>query len=144
MGETARRDEHTGACLCGAVRYRVTGPLRPVISCHCSQCRRTSGHFVAATATRKANFELTEDRGLTWFDSSPEARRGFCKVCGSSLFWERHGDPHISIMAGTLDGPTGLETAMHICLADAGDYYTVADGTPQIDGPEHGMSVPDP
>jgi len=144
MSETARQGVHTGACLCGAISYRVTGPLRPVIGCHCSQCRRTSGHFVAATATRRVNLSITEDGSLTWFDSSEQARRGFCRVCGSSLFWERHGDPHISIMAGTLDSPTGLQTAMHICLADAGDYYEVADGTPQIESAEHGMPVPDP
>lgn len=143
MNGTDSRNVHTGACLCGAVSYRVTGPLRPVIACHCNQCRRTSGHFVAATATRRANLTVSEDGSLAWFDSSEQARRGFCRNCGASLFWERHGDPHISIMAGTLDGPTGLETAMHICLADAGDYYRVADGTPQIRGTDHGMPVPD-
>ena len=143
MNETANGKDHTGACLCGAVSYRVTGPLRPVIACHCNQCRRTSGHFVAATATRRANLTIAEDGSLTWFDSSPQARRGFCRVCGSSLFWQRHGDEHISIMAGTLDGPTGLDTAMHICLAAAGDYYRIADGTPQIDGTEHGMMPPE-
>lgn len=47
----------TGGCPCGGVRYEVRGPLRDVIACHCTQCRRTSGHFVAATACRRALFE---------------------------------------------------------------------------------------
>ncbi|WP_442475962.1 GFA family protein [Roseovarius litorisediminis] len=38
-----------GSCQCGAVRYEVAGPLRQVVGCHCSQCRKTSGHYVAAT-----------------------------------------------------------------------------------------------
>ena len=46
------RPRQTGGCLCGAVRYRVAGPLRDVVACHCAQCRRSSGHFAAATAAR--------------------------------------------------------------------------------------------
>ena len=42
-----------GGCLCGAVRYEAQGPLRPVVACHCDMCRRTSGHFAAATAVRR-------------------------------------------------------------------------------------------
>jgi len=125
----------TGGCLCGAVRYEVRGSLRPVIACHCTQCRRTSGHFVAATATAPQNLVLVEEKGLSWYQSSSFARRGFCHTCGSSLFWERTagegtGD-RISIMAGTLDSPSGLETEMHIYVEDAGDYYKINDGLPQ-------------
>ena len=55
MNETAT---HTGGCLCGGVRYEVDGPLRDVVACHCSQCRRTSGHFVAATRAPTARLRL--------------------------------------------------------------------------------------
>ena len=48
----------TGGCLCGGVRYTVTGPLRDIVACHCEQCRRSSGHFVAATACRQKYFTL--------------------------------------------------------------------------------------
>ncbi|MGH6961536.1 MAG: GFA family protein [Dongiaceae bacterium] len=131
-----------GRCLCGAVQYEVRGPLRPVVACHCEMCRRTSGHFVAATAARRRHLILHEDRGLRWFDSSAEARRGFCQHCGGNLFWERKGGPNVSIMAGTLDKPTGLAIAAHIFVADAGDYYRADDGTPQhVDG-EHGVAMP--
>ncbi|MFM7784547.1 MAG: GFA family protein, partial [Gammaproteobacteria bacterium] len=43
-------DTHSGACLCGVVRYTVQGPLRPVVVCHCTQCRRQTGHYLAATS----------------------------------------------------------------------------------------------
>jgi len=46
-----------GRCLCGAVRYELRGPLRPVVACHCNMCRRTSGHFAAATAARRKGGE---------------------------------------------------------------------------------------
>jgi len=121
--------ERTGGCLCGAVRYRVTGPLRPVVACHCRQCRRTSGHHVAATSALRGDIAVTGE--VTWFASSPEARRGFCGTCGSNLFWEREGGARLSIFAGSLDDPTGLRLKGHIFVGDKGDYYDIADGLPQ-------------
>ncbi len=50
----------TGGCLCGAVRYELQGRLRAVVACHCGQCRRTSGHYVAATAVRHDRLRLVE------------------------------------------------------------------------------------
>jgi hypothetical protein len=60
------------------------------------------------------------------------ARRGFCPVCGSNLFWDGPG-ANLAIMAGTLDGPTGLTFKAHIFWADKGDYYEIADGLPQAE-----------
>jgi hypothetical protein len=119
---------HSGGCLCGAVRYIVNGPLRDVVNCHCGQCRRTHGHFAAYSAAALDHFKLTNDGSLKWYQSSALARRGFCSVCGASLFWASQGDDYIAIAAGTLDQPTGLRTVAHIYVADAGDYYTIADG----------------
>lgn len=131
-----------GGCLCGAVRYEVRGPLRPVVACHCDMCRRTSGHFAAATAARREALTLHEERGLRWFDSSPAARRGFCQYRGSNLFWAPTDGSRFSIMAGTLDKATGLAIAVHIFVDDAGDYYRIADGMPQRSDGEHGIPLP--
>ena len=122
-----------GSCLCGAVRYEVSGPLREVSFCHCGQCRKTSGHYVAATAAADDDLTLTEDRGLRWFASSEDASRGFCQYCGSSLFWRRNKAASTSIMAGTMDGETGLTRKRHIFVADKGDYYTLDDDLPKFD-----------
>jgi hypothetical protein len=122
---------HTGGCLCGAVRYSVAGPLRPVVLCHCTQCRRSTGHFMAATAARHRDFRLLAAGTLRWYESSAEARRGFCGRCGSSLFWQGTGRDYISITAGTLDGASGLASAAHIFVADKGDYYAIEDALPQ-------------
>lgn len=136
---TTTSEAHEGGCLCGAVRYRATGPLRPVTVCHCGQCRRTHGHVAAYTAVAREGLALVEDRGLRWYESSPGFRRGFCGTCGASLFWERALGPRVSIAAGTLDGPTGLATAGHIYVADAGDYYPLGDdGLPRFPGSDEG------
>ena len=119
-----------GGCLCGQVSYHVTGPLRPVIGCHCVQCRKTSGHYVAATSAARSDVAITGE--VTWYPSSPTARRGFCGTCGSSLFWDGPG-ANLSIHAGTLDGDSGLTVAGHIFCADKGDYYTLDPDLPQAD-----------
>jgi hypothetical protein len=118
----------TGACLCGAVRYEVRGPLRPVVACHCTQCRRMTGHFLAATAAHEGDYTITRDATLKWYHASKDARRGFCADCGSTLFWQGHGRDYIAIAAGTIDGATGLKLVQHIYTADKGDYYELGDG----------------
>lgn len=117
---------HSGSCLCGAVRYEVKGPLRDSVACHCSQCRKTSGHYWSATQANTADLHFTEDRGLAWFQSSEQARRGFCRMCGSSLFWQPAGANTTSIGSGTLDLPTGLRTIGHIHVTNKSDYYEIA------------------
>ena len=123
--------ERSGQCLCGAVSFTVSGPMRGVISCHCGQCRRTHGHFAAYTAAPREAISFLAAEGLQWFASSDKARRGFCSVCGSSLFWDLLGDSQLRIAAGSIDLPTGLATVKHIYVDDAGDYYDIADGLPQ-------------
>ena len=122
----------SGGCLCGAVRFELRGELRAVSVCHCGQCRKWTGHVVAATAVARDGLVLTEGRGLKWHRSSGSARRGFCGECGSSLFWQGDDLAYTSVMAGTLDGSTGLRTARHIWTADKGDYYDLADNLPQF------------
>ena len=120
----------SGGCLCGAVTYSVSGALRPVVNCHCQQCRKVSGHHVAATSAARDDIEI--EGPVTWYQSSATAKRGFCGVCGSNLFWDGGGE-NLSIFAGTLDGATGLQTAGHIFVADKGDYYQITDGLPQAE-----------
>jgi hypothetical protein len=121
-----------GSCLCGGVTYTLTEPLRPSVSCHCTQCRKTSGHFWSSTQVPADQLTVTSDTTLQWFQSSTEAKRGFCNTCGASLFWVHDGDGGaISIGSGTIDGPSGLSTSKNIFTAYKGDYYDIADNVPQ-------------
>jgi hypothetical protein len=122
---------HIGSCLCGAVTFEVTGPLHPPDACHCSQCRKQSGHFWASTDVARAALTVHGADTLTWFRSSEKVRRGFCSTCGSSLFWDPIHKDTISIAMGAFDSPTDTRLAMHIHVADKGDYYEIADGLPQ-------------
>lgn len=124
---------HRGGCLCGAVRFEARGKLREVVYCHCSQCRRQSGHFYAATSLPEAELQVSGGANVTWYAASDFARRGFCRICGSALFWKRNGAPDISVMAGAFDQPTGLKGGLHIFAADKGDYYAIGDDLPVHD-----------
>jgi hypothetical protein len=121
----------TGSCLCGSVTYELRGSLRPIVACHCVQCRKTSGHYVAATQA-EANAMSIKGNSLKWFRSSEGAERAFCSNCGSNLFWRRHGSPHISIFAGTIDGATELKMESQLYAETAGDYYDLPD-VPRIE-----------
>jgi hypothetical protein len=119
----------TGSCLCGAITLEIEGPLGPPDACHCSQCRRWSGHYWASTDVPKAALTIRGD--VAWFASSEKVRRGFCPTCGSSLLWDPVRRDTIAVALGALHAPTGTRLAHHIHVADKGDYYEIADGLPQ-------------
>jgi len=129
------RPRAQGGCLCGAVRFEVDGELLPVINCHCSKCRRFHGNVSAYTSTKRGNLVMTREQGLKWYrstqDETPNVYRGFCKECGSSLFWDPRGKRNISIAAGAIDPPTGLRTVRHAWVEQKGDYYEITDDLPQ-------------
>lgn len=131
---TGGNDITTGGCLCGSVRYEVKGPLRDVINCHCMMCRRQHGGFGPHSKAKKANITITKDSGLAWYQTSDIARRGFCQLCGSGLFWEPFDQDATGIIAGTLDTPTGLKSIGHIFVAEKGDFYEISDELPRFEG----------
>jgi hypothetical protein len=124
---------HSGGCLCGAVRYEARGPLRGVVYCHCSQCRRQSGHYYAATNVANNRVEVIGADNVTWYAASESAKRGFCRTCGSVLFWKHNARNYVSILAGSFDSPSELRPECHIFVADKGDYYSIDDDLPQFE-----------
>ncbi|WP_312797252.1 GFA family protein [Tianweitania sp.] len=122
---------HTGSCLCGQVRVTARGALRGVVFCHCSQCRKQTGLYYAATEVADDQLSAEGAENVSWYEASAFAKRGFCKMCGSALFWKAVQSDVTSVMAGLFDQPSGLEPAMHIFTADKGDFYEIADDLPQ-------------
>jgi len=132
---SAREPSYSGQCLCGAIRYNVVGALVDPHTCHCQMCRRQSGHFVAGVGARKSDFTMTGEENVTWYQSSSFARRGFCRLCGSNLFWDG-GDDSIGLNIGSLDQPTGLKLERHIYVEAKADYYEIDDSLPKFVGPD--------
>lgn len=128
-----QEDVLSGRCLCGAVRFALAPPIRDVMICHCRQCARWTGYAVAATAVAPESFTLLSGASeLKWFASSDHAERGFCGVCGSSLFWKPADASRVAVLAGALDPPTGLKVVAHIFTEDKSDYFEIKDEAPQF------------
>jgi hypothetical protein len=139
--EAFMSDTHHGSCLCGTISFSVSGPLREVVFCHCGQCRKQTGLFYASTNASDADLKISGAESISWYQSSPTARRGFCKHCGSALFWKYDGLDVTSIQAGAFDKPTGLVAGYHIFCADKGDFYDIDDGLPQYGKDRPGLTT---
>ena len=125
---------HKGSCLCGAVTFEIVGVLPGPDACHCSACRKWSGHYSAGTDVKRDSLNIHGDENLTWFASSEKVRRGFCATCGSSLFFDpldhlKHD--WIGVCMGAFDDATQTQLAIHIFVSQKGDYYKICDGVPQ-------------
>jgi hypothetical protein len=123
-----------GGCYCGKVRYRASRVSTEVTECHCSQCRKQAGHRYATTEANAGDVEIDGADNITWFRSSSGAERGFCSICGSTLFWQSLNDDEMAILAASIDESTGLRITSHIFVDSKGDYYDINDGLPQFTG----------
>jgi hypothetical protein len=122
---------HKGSCLCGAVRFEVAGDLPAPDACHCSQCRKHSGHYFVSTDVPRSAVTIHGGENLTWYRSSQKVRRGFCTACGSSLFWDPIEKDWIGIAMGAFDPPTATKMRIHIHVASKSDYYDISDDLPK-------------
>ena len=78
-----------GSCLCGAVTYEASGEIGAPAACHCTQCRKYSGHVWASAYVSDGTLDIAGE--VRWFQSSAKAKRGFCPTCGSAF---RYGHEH--------------------------------------------------
>ena len=124
---------HKGSCLCGAIRFEVEGALHAPDACHCTLCRKQSGHYWASTNVKRTALTLSGGDKVTWFHASEKVRRGFCSICGAFLFWDPVHMDIIAIGMGAFETPTQTRLAKHIFVTEKGDYYDIADGLPQSD-----------
>lgn len=113
-----------GRCLCGAVTFSLEGPVRNVLICHCSLCRRAGTLAGAYTSVTTDTFHLGESDGLAWYSDENGRERGFCERCGATLFWRGASDA-ISVSAGALDGE--LRVGAHIFVDSAAGWEAVPD-----------------
>ncbi|MFN0116113.1 MAG: GFA family protein [Paracoccaceae bacterium] len=120
-------------CLCGGAAFTVAGPAGHIAACHCGQCRRLSGHYAASFDADESSLVWAARATLGEFRTPGGGLRGFCKVCGGSL-WFRAADGAFSVEAGAVEGATGGRLTEHIFASDKGDWYALTDGLPQRPG----------
>lgn len=131
----------TGSCLCGEVRFEITGDLAPIQFCHCGVCRKAQGSAFASNIPVDAGaFRLVTgaDR-VKAFESSPGKRRAFCGDCGSPLFSEAQAVPGVlRLRAGTLDEPVAATPGFHFYVGSKASWWPITDDLPRYDAARPG------
>ncbi len=118
----------TGKCLCGAVHVKAKQVTNKVGACHCEMCRRWHGGPQIGI-NGGSEVEFTNEELIQVYDSSPWAQRGFCKRCGSHLFYRLKAVGRYVLMAGILDETDGLEFDHQFFIDKKPDYYAFAGET---------------
>ena len=119
-----------GSCLCQAVQYQIDGPMGTISHCHCSMCRKAHGAaFGSYARVQWRDFRwLSGEEEVTYYRSSPTARRSFCRHCGATLQWLRDDRKDFFALAvGTLDDDPGVGADCHIHVADQAPWYRIGE-----------------
>jgi hypothetical protein len=133
-----------GRCLCGRVTFALEGPLGATTHCHCRSCRLSRGvAFVTWTSVPAARFRVVsgEDE-VAWHRSSPQIRWGFCRRCGSQMFYvaDQSGHPedpllgHVYVSAGALDEQADLRPEAHVSWEEHLAWIEGAEMLPRFRG----------
>ena len=126
--------EFTGGCLCGAIRYEVSGEPVRIVNCHCDDCRRVTGAAFATNVFFKAE-EITIIQGTPKMyqhtaDSGSTMTKEFCEQCGSQLFgFGSRGVGVKGIKAGSMDNPSSIVPALDIYISRKLPGVVLSDDT---------------
>jgi hypothetical protein len=113
----------SGTCLCGAVSIDFTPPGTHIDACHCSMCRKwAGGPHIGLPMVKEADF--SGEANIEHFASSEWAERGFCKTCGTHLFYYFVPQKAYSFPAGLFDGLEGFTMTEEIFIDAKPDYYS--------------------
>jgi hypothetical protein len=132
-----------GKCLCEGVTIEIGAALGPVIACHCSQCRRSTGSAFNPNASVPADsFRIVTGKELVReFSRQPGAYRAFCSRCGSPLYGRGDAYPTIvRVRLGILDSTQGARPIAHIFTGSKADWFNISDGAEQFED----WPTPDP
>lgn len=125
--------ELNGKCLCGAVNFKASGAVKRVSACYCGQCQTQNGGGAFYGVELQGQLVIEDAGSLVWYESSTIAKRGFCSLCGSSLFWVSNTDPsYFDVSLGVLDNYSGLTLSAHIFIENCPAYMTIPDTAPHL------------
>lgn len=127
---------YRGACLCGAVRFEIDGPIHDIVYCHCSRCRRAQGSAFAANGNVDAEvftFRSGEEL-LTAYESEPGNYKYFCSRCGSPVMNKNDAKPQwVRIRLGTIEDPIAERPGAHIFVGSKANWEQICDDLPQYE-----------
>lgn len=126
-------NEITGSCLCGSVKYSITGKVGEIVHCHCQTCRKAhSAAFSSVAAVADIDFKLDGSDHLKSFESSPGKKRYFCSNCGSQIYAKRDGTQHVILRLGCLDDDPQSNEKNHIWVSQKASWYSINKPLPEL------------
>lgn len=128
MGDSIRT---SGQCLCGAVRVHAELQSASFDACHCGMCRRWGGGPLMAVDAG-AGLRLEGEESVSVYGSSDWAERGFCKHCGTHLFYRLKGEQHYAVPLGLVEGDLPWRFREQIFIDRKPDWYDFANETQQM------------
>lgn len=127
--------QHSGVCLCGAVRLRVELAGASVGACHCGMCRKWTGGPLLAVESR-GSVHIEGEENVERYQSSDWAERGFCRRCGTHLFYRlKSGNMH-AVPVGVLDGDADWVLDHQIFIDEKPGFYAFANDTRNLTAAE--------
>lgn len=125
----------SGACQCGKITFELWDFNPEYSVCHCTDCRKWTGSFYACIAAKTDHYKISGAEHITWYQKAPKSQQGFCKHCGSAIFWRESPDAtELDFAIGMLNNPNQLRPKRHIfCQSKANFYDIPKDGTPHLD-----------
>ena len=130
---------YTGGCLCGRIQFGIKGPIRNIIYCHCSQCRKAQGSaFATNGSVRASDFSIFSGAdSLTGYESSPGQTKYFCKICGSPIMSKSDSRPdQVRVRMGTIDSEIVERPMAHIFITSKANWEELTDDLPQYEAYE--------
>ncbi|WP_150495787.1 GFA family protein [Roseibium aquae] len=126
-----------GQCLCGAVKFRISGEFDSFFLCHCSRCRKDSGSAHSSnlfSSTARVCWLSGEESIRKFRLAGSRHQKCFCTNCGSALPYSAEGDGLLVVPAGSLDGQIGMRPNAHICCSSRADWDDDLASVERIDG----------
>lgn len=126
-----------GSCLCGAVRFEISGEFDAFFLCHCSRCRKDSGSAHAAnlfSSSATLAWLAGKDQVKSWRLSGSRHERSFCSECGSALPSVQMDGAMLVVPAGSLDDVIGIRPTAHISCASRADWDDGLEHLAKLDG----------
>ncbi|MFC3153318.1 GFA family protein [Litoribrevibacter euphylliae] len=121
-----------GSCLCGSIKYEISGEVGGIVHCHCPTCRKAhASAFSSVVAVQDEDFTLLDGDTLKFYESSPGKQRFFCSNCGSQIYAKREGTPHIVLRLGCLDSDINAQEKEHIWVSQKASWYDIDSDLPK-------------
>ncbi|VAW63896.1 Gfa-like protein [hydrothermal vent metagenome] len=127
---------YTGSCLCGEVRFQITGEIKNIIYCHCSKCRKAQGSAFATNGNLEKKYFniISGENNLTKYEASKGHYKYFCKTCGSPIISISDASPdNVRVRLGTIETDINERPEAHVFFSSRANWENICSDLPEHD-----------